>query len=60
MDENSITLANNITYTVKKGDNLTSIAKKYNTTWKKIYEDNKDVIGSDPNLIKPGQVLTIN
>ena len=49
-----------VTYTVQKGDNLTKIAKKYNTTWQKIYEDNKDVIGSDPNLIKPGQVLTIN
>lgn len=49
-----------ITYTVQSGDNLTKIANKYNTTWKKIYEDNKDVIGDDPNLIKPGQVLTIN
>ena len=48
------------TYTVQKGDNLTKIAKKYNTTWKKIYEDNKDVIGNDPNLIKAGQVLKIN
>ena len=48
------------TYTVQSGDNLTKIAKKYNTTWQKIYEDNKDIIGSDPNLIKPGQVLTIN
>lgn len=48
------------TYTVQSGDNLTKIANKYNTTWKKIYEANKDVIGDDPNLIKPGQVLTIN
>ena len=48
------------TYTVKKGDNLTSIAKKYYTTWQKIYENNKDIIGNDPNLIKPGQVLIIN
>ena len=48
------------TYTVQKGDNLTKIANKYNTTWQKIYEDNKDVIGSDPNLIKVGQVLNIN
>ena len=48
------------TYTVQSGDNLTKIAKKYNTTWQKVYEDNKDIIASDPNLIKPGQVLTIN
>ena len=49
-----------ITYMVQSGDNLTKIANKYNTTWQKIYEDNKDVIGSNPNLIKVGQVLTIN
>ena len=63
MDEDNIRLYEGnegITYTVQKGDNLTKIAKKYNTTWKKIYEDNKDVIGNDPNLIKAGQVLKIN
>ncbi len=49
----------NIKYTVKKGDTLTSIAKKYNTTWQKIYNDNKSIIGSNPNLIKVGQVLII-
>lgn len=60
MNEDSIILANdNITYTVKKGDNLTSIAKKYHTTWQKIYENNKNIIGDDPNLIKPGQILII-
>ena len=47
------------TYTVVKGDTLNSIAKKFNTTWQLIYEDNKDVIGNNPNLIKPGQVLII-
>ena len=46
-------------YTVRKGDNLSKIAKKYNTTWQKIYEDNKDVIGSNPNLIYPNQQLII-
>lgn len=61
MDESDIRLAkeNVIKYTVKKGDTLSGIAKKYNTTWQKIYEDNKSVIGSNPNLIKPGQVLII-
>lgn len=48
-----------VRYTVKKDDNLSKIAEKYNTTWQKIYEDNKSVIGSNPNLIKPGQVLNI-
>lgn len=46
-------------YTVKAGDNLSSIAKKYNTTWQAIYDKNKLIIGSNPNLIKPGQVLDI-
>lgn len=48
------------TYTVKSGDTLSGIASKYGTTWQKIYNDNKSVIGSNPNLIKPGQVLKIN
>lgn len=49
-----------IEYTVKKGDYLCKIASSYNTTWKKIYDDNKSIIGNNPNLIKPGQVLIIN
>ena len=48
-----------ITYTVKKGDSLSSIAKKYNTTWQKIYNDNKKVIGANPDVIKVGQKLVI-
>jgi len=47
------------TYTVKKGDTLSDIATKYNTTWQKLYEKNKAVIGGNPNLIYPGQVLKI-
>lgn len=34
-------------------------AKKYNTTWQAIYEKNKSVIGSDPNIIHAGQRLEI-
>ena len=51
--------SNIITYTVKSGDTLYDIANKYNTTWPKIYEDNKDTIGPDPGLIYPGQQLYI-
>lgn len=48
-----------IVHTVNYGENLSVIAKKYNTTWQKIYNDNKSVIGSNPNLIKVGQKLII-
>lgn len=47
------------TYTVQPGDNLSSIAAKFGTTWQKIYDDNKSVIGGNPNVIMPGMVLTI-
>lgn len=48
-------------YTVKSGDTLSGIARKLtgSTNWKTIYEQNKGVIGSNPSMIKPGQVLTI-
>ena len=46
-------------YIVKKGDTLSKIAKKYNTTWQKIYNKNKNIIGKNPNLIIPGQKIII-
>ena len=48
-----------VTYTVKRGDNLSSIARVFNTTWQVIYNLNKDVIGSNPNLIYANQKLVI-
>lgn len=45
-----------VTYTVKKGDTLSAIAKKYGTTYKKIAKDNGIV---DPNVIYTGQKLII-
>lgn len=50
------------TYTVKSGDTLWRIAKKYlgdGSRWPQLYEANRSVVGSNPNLIYPGQVLTI-
>jgi len=50
------------TYTVKPGDTLWAIAKKTlgdGGRWREIYNNNTDVIGKDPNLIFPGQVLRI-
>ncbi len=44
---------------VKEGENLSTIAKKYNVSWENIYEDNKQIIGDNPNLILSGQKLTI-
>ncbi|MDE7322775.1 MAG: LysM peptidoglycan-binding domain-containing protein [Lachnospiraceae bacterium] len=50
------------TYTVAKGDCLWNIAKKFygnGSKYSVIYNANKSVIGGNPNLIYPGQVLTI-
>jgi LysM repeat protein len=48
-----------ITYTVQKGDTLGKIASQYCTTWKAIYDINRDTIGTNPSLIIPGMVLTV-
>ena len=59
--ENSPAPTSNKTYTVKKGDCLWNIAKKFygnGSKYMKIYNANKDKIKS-PNLIYVGQVLTI-
>lgn len=50
------------TYTVGSGDVLGTISQKvYGTAtkWRKIYDANRDVIGGDPNQLKPGMVLRI-
>lgn len=50
------------TYTVKSGDCLWNIAKKFygkGSDYTKIYNANKATIGKNPNLIYAGQVLTI-
>ena len=60
------------TYTVVAGDCLWRIARRHlegaggrvdgeriTALWKAIYERNRSVIGNDPNLILPGQVLAI-
>ena len=49
------------TYTVKQGDTLSAIAKEYlgdANAYMKIFNANKDQL-SDPDKIKPGQVLKI-
>jgi nucleoid-associated protein YgaU len=49
------------TYTVRKGDSLSKIAKReYGDAqqWRRIFEANRDTI-KDPDLIHPGQVVRI-
>ena len=46
------------------GDTLSGIALKYygsaaRDKWMLIYEENKGIIGDNPNLIRPGQVFKI-
>lgn len=60
------------THTVVRGDSLWRIAREtledvsgeatgteISNLWQAIYAANTDLIGGDPNLIHPGQVLTI-
>lgn len=43
--------------TVQPGDNLTKIAGKYQTTWRRVYDANKII--KDPDIINPGDSLRI-
>src|SRR5947209_1825032 len=50
-------------YIVQAGDTLWGIAQQASgdgSRWPVIYNDNKNVIGSDPNQIFPGQILFMN
>ncbi|MEV4757033.1 transglycosylase family protein [Micromonospora sp. NPDC049559] len=48
-------------YTVRPGDTLSAIAAKHHVQggWHALYEKNKRVVGADPNLILPGQRLSL-
>lgn len=57
----SSTAASGQSYTVRKGDTLSKIAKQFygdGNAWKKIHAANSDKI-PNPDLIYPGQELTI-
>lgn len=47
------------TYTVVAGDTLSGIGAKLGISWELLYNNNKAVIGGNPGLIYPGQVLTL-
>ena len=46
-------------YTVQTGDTLSGIGEKFGVDWNDIYKNNEKVVGSDPNMIFPGQVLVV-
>lgn len=48
-----------MTYVVKPGDSLSKISQKYGISWRDLYNANKNVIGSNPNLIYAGQKYNI-
>ncbi|MER8002486.1 transglycosylase family protein [Streptomyces sp. NPDC095613] len=49
-------------YTVARGDSLSGIAadEAVKGGWQRLYENNRRVIGSDPDLIFPGQKLVLH
>ncbi|AUH40870.1 peptidoglycan DD-metalloendopeptidase family protein [Streptomyces sp. CMB-StM0423] len=54
--------AEDTTYTVASGDTLSVIAAEQDVDggWKTLYENNRSVIGEDPNLISPGMELSLD
>lgn len=48
-------------YTVRSGDNLSSIAGRFGVAggWQKLYANNRQAVGSNPNMIHPGLRLKI-
>jgi LysM repeat protein len=46
-------------YTVKSGDTLGSIAAAHGTDWQSLYAANHGTVGADPDVIYPGQTLTV-
>lgn len=50
------------TYTVQAGDSLSSIARRElgnEARWRELYAMNRGVVGANPGVIQPGQVLTL-
>ncbi|HEX6501082.1 MAG TPA: transglycosylase family protein [Micromonosporaceae bacterium] len=49
------------TYVVKPGDTLSKIASSHGVKggWQALYQENRSVVGANPNLIFPGQHLSL-
>ncbi|MFF1912619.1 transglycosylase SLT domain-containing protein [Streptomyces sp. NPDC058239] len=50
-----------IIYSVAAGDTLSKIARVHSLSggWQKLYEDNREIIGDNPAVLRPGIKLTI-
>jgi nucleoid-associated protein YgaU len=64
MDVRTDLKAGSACYTVQSGDNLSYISDKfygnmYADNVAKIYNSNQETIGTDPNVVYPGQKLYI-
>ncbi len=46
-------------HAVRSGDTLSEFAASHGTSWRTVYADNRDTIGSNPDVLRVGQVLTI-
>ncbi|MEX2014894.1 MAG: CHAP domain-containing protein [Candidatus Saccharimonadales bacterium] len=46
-----------VRYVVSEGDTLASIAKSFETDWKRIFNKNKNI--DNPNILEPGITITI-
>ena len=47
------------TYEVKLGESLSKIGSQFGLDWREIFDVNKEIIGPNPDIIQPGQLLTI-
>lgn len=47
------------TITIKPGDTLGSLGRARGIHWSVLYQANRDVVGANPNVVRPGTVLTI-
>jgi LysM repeat protein len=60
-DGEAVREATDGSYTVRPGDSLWSIANSLDLSggWRSLYVGNETAVGTDPNLIRPGQKLTV-
>jgi len=51
-----------VEYTIRSGDSLSSIAGQFYGdpgAWKRIWQTNRDQLGTDPDALKPGMIIRI-